>query len=1055
MNYFSKIAFALLLCTATAGSQAKSVYLSATGSDTNGGLSSGDAVASVTQAFALLADGDTIVVSGMIDLTQTPGFLTDGNSFTVPATTMGWTKGFAIAGADDASGFDGKQQGRFGNQIAGYNNANAVITFKKLIFKDCGKSGQSGGSVLRVLNNGGKIVIDGCEFTGSMGTQGSVFAYNSNIEVKNCKFYKNLVQQGGAMFFNGISTRSALIENCLVENNVVTSGGTPLANSHGGAFYITQNSSDVTIRNCIIRNDTISGYGAAVHIQATETKTAETAVESKVVIENTLITGCKSISHCPGIYINNTGNYFPVKLSLINCTLYDNASAGMGTIWIYNGVDGSELNLINCTIVENQGIAGTNAGHGPGVRINDTASEKMYKRFYNTIIQGNMSAGTAGNAGDVWLTQPQTDGVNCEFRNTYIGYINWGGTNPYAAANNYGNNIGYNLTGAAELAWPSADYIASRGVVPLDFESPCVTGGNAQYLQSLGINTDQEGTVRLFADGKCAIGACESTVVSGVISGEEHDYTHYIIYGQSLSTGHQSDPLSTTNVPGNYMLGDRIWVNNGNSTLNDLNPLVATTTSGSQSEVPLHGAVNHLRNKIPLTADANGKENRILASSAGTSGKPIEELSKAFQGTGSAYLYGNYQTAIKKAKSMVLRRNSTIHCPAIIWMQGEWNYQGYGTQLDGVSTPPTDDKTAYKNLMIQLKNDMQTDVKAQYEQTETPVFYTYQVGASYTKGLTLEIGMAQLEASNEHDDIVMIGPVYPYPDCNGHLDANGYRWYGELTGKVIYKTQVLGEKFAPLQPVKLSRVPGNPKQVRIQYYVPVPPLVFDTHTLLEMKDYGFLLGLNNIKKTITNIEIDGDCVVLTSDADLNGTVLVSYAGNQTTFAGTFAGANPTGNGNLRDSDNYGSFYTYVQRTWSDGNQTLSDHPRNESGNIIYDQPYPLWNFSVAYYYEIPAASDEYVVPNAPKKDGVGISGTKVQTGSALSQQGSDLFLTVSGKSAVKLGVYSLSGSLLKQFAQEQTPAGVQKYSLDALPQGLYVAKAQVGNNVYSAKIIIR
>jgi hypothetical protein len=300
----------------------------------------------------------------------------------------------------------------------------------------------------------------------------------------------------------------------------------------------------------------------------------------------------------------------------------------------------------------------------------------------------------------------------------------------------------------------------------------------------------------------------------------------------------------------------------------------------------------------------------------------------------------------------------------------------------------------------------------------------------------------------------MVGPVYPYPDVNGHLDANGYRWYGELIGKVIYKTQVLGEKFAPLQPVKLSRVEGNPNQIRIQYYVPVPPLVFDTHTLLEMKDLGFELKVNNETKTITNIAIDDDCVVLTSNADLTGTVQISYAGVNTTLKGTFPDYNARGNGNLRDSDDYGAFFTYVQRTWT-ATATKSDHPRDEQGVIIYDKPYPLYNFSVSYYYELPASADEYTIPNAPEKeDGVGI-GANAQNVSSLRQVGSGLELNVASNSAVKLDIYTVSGGLTKSYASAIVPAGLQTYSLNSLPQGLYIAKANVNNNVYSAKIIIK
>jgi hypothetical protein len=1047
------VSFLLMCLTVTSVHAGKNVYLSTTGNDAKDGLTSDNAVASISRAFELLADGDTIFVSGMIDLTRTPGLLTDV-AFNIPEATMAWVQGFAIVGDDkEVSGFDGDRQVRFANHIAGYNEANVAVTFKNLKFRNCGKNGLGGGSVLRVLNNGGRIIIDNCEFTGGIGSQGSIMAYNTNIEVRNCKFYRNRVQLGGAVFFNGISTRPALIENCLIENNVLTTNGVPLDNSHGGAFFISNNSSDVTIRNCIIRNDTVSGYGGAIYIDASDVKTEATALESKVTVENTLITGNLSTSHCPGIYINNAGNYFPVKLSVINSTFYGNESAGMGTVWIYDGVEGSELNLINTTIVENHGLEGTNAGHGPGVRINESASQKMYKRFYNTIIQGNLSAGTAGNAGDVWFTQPQIDGVNCEIRNSYIGYINWGGANPYSAGQ-YGNNLGYNLTGAAELAWPGADYIASRGCIPLDFESPALTGGDAQYLQALSINTDQEGTVRPFTDGKCAIGAVESSVVAGIIRGEEHDYTHYIIYGQSLSTGHESDPLSTVNVAGNYMLGDRIWVNNGNSTLNDLNPLVASSTAGPQAEAPLHGAVNHLRNKIPLATDGNGKENRFLATSAGTSGMPIEELSKEYQGTGSAYLYGNFQTAIRKAKSMAVRRASTIYSPAIIFMQGEWNYQGYGNKLDGTPAP-TANKEEYRQLLVTLKNNMQTEIKTGYAQTEAPLFYTYQVGAQYSKGIKLEIGMAQLEAANENEDIIMVGPVYPYPDVNGHLDANGYRWYGELIGKVIYKTQTPGEKFSPLQPGKFTRVAGNPRQIRITYSVPKPPLVFDTHTLPEMKDFGFNLYVNDIRRDIAGIELEnGNTIVITSSVDLTGKVAVTYAGEQATIKTPFSDFNARGHGNLRDSDDYGAFFSYEQKTWM-ATATKSDHPRDENGNIIYGKPYPLYNFSVAFYYELPANVDEYIVPNVKTDDGTAISGASLDGSDSFRQRGSSLYLTLAGKSAVRLDIYTVSGRLLKSYVQDAVPAGEQKYSLDALPQGLYLAKVCAGNAVYSTKIFIK
>ena len=66
--------------------------------------------------------------------------------------------------------------------------------------------------------------------------------------------------------------------------------------------------------------------------------------------------------------------------------------------------------------------------------------------------------------------------------------------------------------------------------------------------------------------------------------------------------------------------------------------------------------------------------------------------------------------------------------------------------------------------------------------------------------------MAQLEASNEYKDIICTGPIYPMTARGGHLDANGYRWFGEILGKVyyqtqdVYKRQIMNRKEKILEP---------------------------------------------------------------------------------------------------------------------------------------------------------------------------------------------------------------------------------------------------------------
>jgi len=420
---------------------------------------------------------------------------------------------------------------------------------------------------------------------------------------------------------------------------------------------------------------------------------------------------------------------------------------------------------------------------------------------------------------------------------------------------------------------------------------------------------------------------------------EENDlYEHLIMSGQSLSTGWDWDAtpnLSINNVAGNYMLGDQIWVNYGNPYTNTgLIPLAGTPSKdGKNTECPLFGAANHIQLKIP---------GKYIATSVGTDSKSVEELSKNYPPVKSNLYITDFLKALQRAAAL---KNVEVHCPAIFWMQGETNYISYGTGGMPPGTKPVFDKNEYKELMVKLKNDMQADVKLNYKQTDNPLFITYQVGGEFTSGRELPIGMAQLEASNEYEDIVCAGPVYPVTNAHDgqHLDANGYRWYGEMLGKVYYKTKISGENFKPLQPKKVSRDALDDRKIIIQFLVPVMPLVLDDKTLKKENAYGFEVYSNRLSRPIDKVEIIDDCVVLTctSSLPLTHKIEVVYAGGKT-----------KGKGNLRDSDDYKAFFNYEDLE-SKGSVRPSFEPKGADGKVIYDKPYPLYNFCVAFYYAIP------------------------------------------------------------------------------------------------------
>ncbi len=456
-------------------------------------------------------------------------------------------------------------------------------------------------------------------------------------------------------------------------------------------------------------------------------------------------------------------------------------------------------------------------------------------------------------------------------------------------------------------------------------------------------------------------------IVSGLLSkAQQPRFEHLIIYGQSLSTGQQSwPPLSTKPVANNFMIGSQVWSNYNNPSTTVLNPLVANVAvdkfkdqpkskAGQLScECPIVGATNYIQLKT------KGRY-KFIASSCGFGGKTIEQLSKEHY---DPVHYSDFLNCISYASAI----SGNVHCPAIFFMQGEYNYLfASDTGSNGLvrGRGATGNKDLYKALFLQLKNNMQEDIKLKYKQTDNPLFITYQVGKQYTKGNTLAIGMAQLEVSNQNKDVVCAGPVYWVPDRNGHLDPNGYRWYGELLGKVYYQTRVLGKPFKPLQPQKITRT-NNDYNLQIDFLVPHKPLVLDTNLVKKADKFGFEVFVDGRKNEIDSVYLKGNSIFLVCHNPLKGDLEVLYAG-----------ASNGGRGNLRDSDPAKGTTTYIDLDKKDthgdyvfdraaGAQTLRPayEPKDENGKVIYDKPYPLYNFCVAFYYQLNKDASFFIVPD--------------------------------------------------------------------------------------------
>lgn len=151
----------------------------------------------------------------------------------------------------------------------------------------------------------------------------------------------------GRSVFNGgaihCTVSSPTIRNCIIENSITR--------GHGAAIYCA-NGSNMTIHNCIIRNNTFdpTGYGGGIF-----------CYKSSPTITNCIITGNSAVG--PGRHgggINCRGDQDAGANALVaNCIVAGNTAdhrgGGLYAYW-------SEPNFVNCTVIGNKSLEGGGIG---------------------------------------------------------------------------------------------------------------------------------------------------------------------------------------------------------------------------------------------------------------------------------------------------------------------------------------------------------------------------------------------------------------------------------------------------------------------------------------------------------------------------------------------------------------------------------------------------------------------------------------------------------------------------------------------------------------------
>ncbi|GHT77631.1 hypothetical protein AGMMS50262_19150 [Bacteroidia bacterium] len=269
-TFFSKSI--LFVCFALLGlnAQAKTIYLSASGNNTQSGLDESNAVATLGKAVSLCSSGDEISVSGMIDLSKESY---DADGLRLPGLNL------KITGKEVAtSGFSGSAAAIWFSGNTSITNctfsnnqsttgilcfADVDLTLTRCIFKD------NAGTPLYITNTEtaeaikNTLRIEACLFASNVageGDGGALFLDNYQegktvqLTIVNSTFYNNQADSnGGAILFSSLQAGSSvdLINNTIVGNKVTiaVAGGAGLYFHSDAQFGIKR------IYNCIIESN--------------------------------------------------------------------------------------------------------------------------------------------------------------------------------------------------------------------------------------------------------------------------------------------------------------------------------------------------------------------------------------------------------------------------------------------------------------------------------------------------------------------------------------------------------------------------------------------------------------------------------------------------------------------------------------------------------------------------------------------------------------------------------------------------------------------------------
>lgn len=437
--------------------------------------------------------------------------------------------------------------------------------------------------------------------------------------------------------------------------------------------------------------------------------------------------------------------------------------------------------------------------------------------------------------------------------------------------------------------------------------APILIEANGQTLENtykVMINSPKEG--QIFTEGDDILIESEGVHKSSLdnpFNIEQSDYLHFITYGQSLSMGGDSAPaLSLDNVGGNVLLYERSHIVSEDtpSSISSFYPMEFLDSEGHTESIAVSWSNAFKTGLLRELPSSPLNSCKILGSTTGSGGTPIEALLKGTNG------YARFTKALTLGKMGADAEGKTITCPAMVFMQGESQHKDTT-------------KEQYKTMALQLFSDMRNDAAAAYGQTHLPPIIVYQ-----PKSGTNAVKMAYIELVEETDWIIGAGNVYMVPRRSIHLDPNGSRWFGEQCAKAMIKTIKENKKFTPLL-IKDWTISGDTITVEFNKNI-----VLDTYS----------------RETVGGIDIAG--ISFTQTVEGNKMIFKTSIPDLTKFGNIYLSYVE---GSIRDASTYlatTDYADYRATSIQDPIAPNTNDIKDESGNIPFGEPYPMWNWLLEY-----------------------------------------------------------------------------------------------------------